>query len=104
MVSVLHYFLWKGVKKLETKSATLGAEQERQPVERIWKAVLAHTIKEWVSGPLRRQREAEQYLFNDNSDFRLVCESAGMNADSLRTRLKKLRKQQVQAVNFYLAA
>ena len=89
---------------METKSGMFATGQVTQPEERIWKAVLAHTIKEWISGPLRRQREAEQYLFNDNSDFRLVCESAGMNADSLRTRLNKLRKQPAQALNCFVAA
>jgi len=57
----------------------------------LWRAVIARTIQEWISGSLRRQREAEQYLFGDNRDFRLVCESAGMDAGRLRSRLARLR-------------
>jgi hypothetical protein len=57
----------------------------------LWRAVIARTIKEWISGSLRRQREAEQYLFADNGDFRLVCEAAGMDAGQLRSRLAHLR-------------
>ena len=53
--------------------------------------VIARTIQEWISGPLRRQREAEQYLFDDNRDFPLVCLSAGMDSSRLRTRLARLR-------------
>jgi hypothetical protein len=58
---------------------------------RLWRAVIATTIQEWISGPLRRQREAEQYLFQDNRDLPLVCESAGMDIRQLRSRLAGLR-------------
>jgi predicted nucleic acid-binding protein len=57
----------------------------------LWRAVIARTIQEWISGTLRRQREAEQYLFQDNRDFPLVCESAGMDIGQLRSRLAGLR-------------
>jgi hypothetical protein len=57
----------------------------------LWRAVIARTIREWISGPLRRQREAEQYLFDDNKDFPLVCQSAGMDSSRLRSRLARLR-------------
>jgi predicted nucleic acid-binding protein len=57
----------------------------------LWRAVIARTIQEWISGPLRRRREAEQYLFDDNRDFPLVCRSAGMDAGRLRSRLTRLR-------------
>jgi len=61
--------------------------------ERIWQAVIVSTIEEWMSGPLRRSREAEQFLFCDENDFRLVCESAGMNAGRLRQQLVRLRER-----------
>ena len=64
---------------------------ENTPETVLWRAVIARTIQEWISGPLRRQREAEQYLFDDNSDFRLVCQSAGMDSGQLRSRLARLR-------------
>ena len=66
---------------------------ERGSMERVWQAVIVSTIREWISGPLRRKLEAEKYLFSKNSDFTLVCESAGMNADFLRARLCKLKRQ-----------
>jgi hypothetical protein len=59
--------------------------------ERIWQAVIVSTIEEWMSGPLRRSLEAEQFLFRDEDDFRLVCQSAGMNAGRLRQQLVRLR-------------
>ena len=64
---------------------------EDTPETRLWRAVVARTIQEWMSGPLRRQREARQYLFDDNRDFPLVCESAGIDSGELRSRLARLR-------------
>jgi hypothetical protein len=61
------------------------------PETRLWRAVIARTIQEWISGPLGRQREAEQYLFDDTRDFRRVCGSAGIDSGELRARLALLR-------------
>ncbi len=58
--------------------------------ESLWRAVIASTIDEWLNGPLRKKREAEQYLFNDKHDFPFVCQYAGMNATTLRERLRRL--------------
>jgi len=60
---------------------------------RLWQAVLVTTIQEWASGTLRSQREAEQYLFQDQKDFRTVCQSAGFDPDRLRSKLNRLRLQ-----------
>jgi len=76
--------------------STLGQDAVQQmPEERLWQVVLARTIEEWMSGPLRQKREAEEYLFNDNEDFLLVCQSAGMDPGRLRTQLRRLQKQGV---------
>jgi hypothetical protein len=64
---------------------------ENTPETALWRAVIARTIREWISGPLRRKREAEQYLFDDNKDFLLVCRSAGIDSGQLRSRLSQLR-------------
>ena len=57
----------------------------------LWRAVLIRAIEEWKSGPLRQKRQAEHYLFEDEVDFPLVCQSAGIDVGQLRTRLAKLR-------------
>ena len=77
-----------------------GNGTERIPHEKtmeqgLWRAVIAGTIAEWFSGPLSRRREAEAYLFGDTTDFHQVCESAGMNATHLLSRLKKLRTAKI---------
>ena len=70
----------------------------------LWQAVIANTITDWLSGSARQKREAEQYLFNDNMDFPLVCQSAGMDFGTLRARLAKLRTKNASNVDRGLAA
>jgi hypothetical protein len=70
-------------------------EVEETAEQKLWRAVIATTVEEWVSGPLRRKREAEQFLFSDNQDFQTVCFSAGINPENLRTRLEKIRSRQI---------
>ncbi len=65
---------------------------EETPENRLWKAVIAKTVQEWLSGPLRRQRAAEEFLLRDEEDFPLVCLSAGMDPRRLRTKLLQLQK------------
>lgn len=69
--------------------------ENQNPVEteqRVWLAVIARTVEEWVSGPLRTQMEAEQYLLNDENDFATVCAAAGLDPKSLRAKLLRLKK------------
>jgi hypothetical protein len=84
--------------------ATVGKDQAAPQEARLWQAVILSTIEEWVSGPLRRSREAEKFLFSDNADFQLICESAGMDAKSLRARLTKLRDRSVARPECRVAA
>lgn len=69
--------------------------------KRLWQAVLVTTIREWMSGPLRRQRQAEEYLFRDQKDFQAVCKSAGMDPDRLRAKLNRVRSRVVMNQNLF---
>src|SRR5579862_9851541 len=69
-----------------------GGRQESIVEERVWQAVIVSTIEEWMSGSLRRSLEAEQFLFRDDCDFRLVCQSAGMDAGRLAAACKVARQ------------
>jgi hypothetical protein len=71
-----------------------SVEAEESAEQKLWRAVIASTVEEWVSGPLRRKREAEKFLFNNDQDFRTVCFSAGINPEDLRGRLEKIRSRQ----------
>jgi hypothetical protein len=73
------------------KSSIAIAQSERLAESRLWQAVIVNTIQEWISGPLRFKRQAEEYIFGNNSDFRVVCQSAGMDADQLRKKLTRIR-------------
>lgn len=76
-------------------SMLMQTEVEETQEQKLWRAVIASTVEEWVNGPLRRQREAEEFLFNDDMDYRTVCSSAGINPDDLRGRLQKIRTRQI---------
>jgi hypothetical protein len=73
--------------------AVVLAELPADPEKRLWQAVIVTAIQEWISGPLRSKRQAEEYLFQDQKDFLTVCQSAGMDADRLRAKLNRLRLQ-----------
>jgi hypothetical protein len=77
------------------KASSEIAVSESMPEMLLWRAVIARAIQEWISGSLGRQREAEQYLFEDNRDFLVVCGCAGMDVGRLRSRLAHLRAQAV---------
>jgi hypothetical protein len=71
-----------------------SAEAEETAERKLWRAVIASTVDEWVNGPLRQQREAEKFLFIENEDYRTVCDSAGINPEDLRGRLEKIRSRE----------
>jgi len=77
-----------------SETMTLNAEAQETAEQKLWRAVIASTVNEWINGPLRKKREAEQFLFHDNHDYRTVCFSAGISPENLRARLQKIRSRQ----------
>jgi hypothetical protein len=73
------------------KNQGIVGDEEKLMEMRLWQAVVVTTIQEWVSGPLRRKREAEEYLFKDQRDFPLVCQSAGLDVGRLRSKLARIK-------------
>jgi len=67
------------------------SEHQEMPEQKLWRAVIASTVQEWIHGPLRKQREAEQFLFSNHKDYRTVCYSAGIDPANFRNRLEKYR-------------
>jgi hypothetical protein len=57
----------------------------------LWRGMIARTIEDWVSKPLRPKREAERYLFENSADLSSVCASAGIDIMRMRTRLNMVR-------------
>jgi hypothetical protein len=64
----------------------------------LWRGVIAVTIQDWLSKPLRPKREAERYLFENSKDLSSVCSSAGINVLKLRTCLNKVRGRTLEEV------
>jgi hypothetical protein len=60
---------------------------------RLWTAVIAMAVQDWRNGTLRARREAQTFLFESQTDFSSVCESAGLEPDTLRNRLVKIGKK-----------
>lgn len=77
---------------MQATSISDGNSEGNEPPEiRLWRAVLANVVREWIHGPVRKQREAEKFLFHDSEDYRTVCSSAGIDPTALRFRLLKIR-------------
>lgn len=85
----------RGVRKMIQSNIEreMTAAQETTGEVRLWQAVVVRAIEDWMSGPLRQKRHAEHYIFDDKTDFAMVCQSAGLNADDLRARLTKIRSR-----------
>ena len=73
----------------------MNREVEETSEQKLWRAVIASTVEEWMNGPLRRRREAEEFLFHDEQDYRTVCSSAGIDPEVLRGRLEKIRSREL---------
>jgi hypothetical protein len=84
------------------KSSVLQLNDRGTAEEKLWRAVITKTLEEWMCGPLSFSRKAEQFLFEDNNDFKAVCSSAGMDPERLRKRLKNLRARGIQKENLPL--
>jgi hypothetical protein len=78
------------------ESAVLRSSEQGTAEEKLWRAVIARTLEEWVCGPLSYSRRAEQFLFSDEKDFKAVCFSAGMDPGNLRRRLETIRARGIR--------
>ena len=74
-----------------SETSVHSSEDQEIAEQKLWRAVIAGTVQDWIRGPIRRQREAEQFLFHDDHDYRTVCFSAGIDPANLRARLQKIR-------------
>jgi len=101
MVLSLHPLVLSGEQKIIQgapmfESSVFQNRNDGTAEERLWRAVIARTLEEWVRGPLRYSRIAEEFLFHDNKDFLSVCSSAGMDPLRLRKKLEYIRTRAFQ--------
>lgn len=50
----------------------------------LWRAVIMQAIEDLFSGKRQESRNAFQWIFENNSDFRNVCDYADIDPMSLR--------------------
>ena len=63
--------------------------------EKLWLAVIDSAIADWVRGPDSYKAKAQFFLFEDQEDFPFVCQSAGLNPETVRETLWTIRAQSV---------
>lgn len=78
-----------GTAATNLQSVTEEAISERK----LWTGVLVAAVEDWRFGKLRARREAQRFLFNDDSDFREVCAGAGLEPSSLRAQLLRIGRR-----------
>jgi hypothetical protein len=83
----------KGTKGRAVLNVQEGVTEECISERRLWTAVIAMAVQDWRNGTLRARREAQTFLFENQTDFSSVCESAGLEPDTLRNRLVKIGKK-----------
>jgi hypothetical protein len=60
---------------------------------RLWTAVIVHAVEDWRTGTLRARREAQEFLFENDKDFGLVCSAAGLDWQDFRARLLRIGRK-----------
>jgi hypothetical protein len=73
------------------REMALATKQELTTQTLLWRGVIARTIEDWLSKPLRPKREAERYLFENSVDLSLVCDLAGIDIARMRKCLNTVR-------------
>jgi hypothetical protein len=84
---------------MDTSTAQGNVEMHNNVAEelisarRLWTAVLLNAVEDWRNGTLRARREAQEFLFENDQDFEMVCTAAGLDSYDFRTRLLKIGKR-----------
>ena len=64
--------------------------EELISARRLWLAVILNAVEDGRNGTLRACREAQEFLFENDEDFEMVCTAAGLDSSDFRTRLLKI--------------
>jgi len=64
--------------------------EELISARRLWTAVILNAVEDWRNGTLRARREAQEFLFDNDEDFTMVCTAAGLDSFDFRARLLKI--------------
>ena len=64
--------------------------EESISASRLWIAVILNAVEDWRNGTLHARREAQEFLFDNDEDFEMVCTAAGLDSNDFRVRLLKV--------------
>ena len=64
--------------------------EESISASRLWIAVILNAVEDGRNGTLRACREAQEFLFENDEDFEMVCTAAGLDSYDFRARLLKI--------------
>lgn len=78
-----------GAARRESNEISEGFIAER----RLWTAVLVMAVEDWQSGSLRAKRAAQEFLFENDTDFDQVCAGAELDPTTMRAKLLKIGKR-----------
>jgi len=53
--------------------------------------VLLQALEDWKSGNLRLKRAAEEFFFENGSDFARVCSGAGLSPETVLGKLRTMK-------------
>jgi hypothetical protein len=87
---------------MDTNTAQGNVEMHNNVTEelisarRLWTAVLLNAVEDWCNGTLRARREAQEFLFENDQDFEMVCTATGLDSYDFRTRLLKIRRVEMR--------
>jgi hypothetical protein len=77
----------------EQAAMTYREEYNDQISDRgLWTAVLLQALEDWRSSNARLRDEAEKFFFHSESDFATVCRCAGLEPQSVRGKLRKMKQ------------
>src|SRR5580692_12670343 len=96
----------KGIRGIMTAQASVemhnAVTEEMISARRLWTAVLINAVEDWRNGTLRARREAQTFLFDNDEDFAMVCNNAGLDFSDFRVRLLKIGRRVEARVPFSL--
>jgi hypothetical protein len=67
---------------------------------RLWTAVVVKAVEDWRLGTMRRRRDAQAFLFENDRDLETLCVRAGLDSTSLREKLLKIGRKLEPHVRF----
>jgi hypothetical protein len=78
---------------MQAASNATSTTEELIGERRLWTAVLVLAVEDWRQGSMRKRRDAERFLFEEEKNFQHVCASAGLDPNDIRRRLLKVGRR-----------